>query len=96
MSKTNTSILSFSGESGGGQLLRSSLSLALVTGGNSSRAVKTMNLPIEAKKLNGEPDSLKSGMRRMHRQKRLWGHHGDSAGFEILGIAGDENVGTAS
>lgn len=32
MSKTNTSILSISGESGGGQLLRSSLSLALVTG----------------------------------------------------------------
>ena len=32
MSKTNPSILSISGESGGGQLLRSSLSLALVTG----------------------------------------------------------------
>ncbi|MCX6855372.1 MAG: RNA 3'-terminal phosphate cyclase [Verrucomicrobia bacterium] len=32
MNKTNTSILSISGESGGGQLLRSSLSLALVTG----------------------------------------------------------------
>lgn len=32
MSKTNASILQISGESGGGQLLRSSLSLALVTG----------------------------------------------------------------
>ena len=32
MNNTNTSILSISGESGGGQLLRSSLSLALVTG----------------------------------------------------------------
>lgn len=32
MSKTHTSILSISGESGGGQLLRSSLSLSLVTG----------------------------------------------------------------
>ena len=40
MSKTNTSILSISGESGGGQLLRSSLSLALVTG----RAFRMTNI----------------------------------------------------
>jgi RNA 3'-terminal phosphate cyclase (ATP) len=40
MTKTNTSILSISGESGGGQLLRSSLSLALVTG----RAFRMTNI----------------------------------------------------
>ena len=40
MSKTNTSILSISGESGGGQLLRSSLSLALVAG----RAFRMTNI----------------------------------------------------
>lgn len=40
MSKTNTSILQISGESGGGQLLRSSLSLALVTG----RAFRMANI----------------------------------------------------
>ena len=40
MNKTNTSILSISGESGGGQLLRSSLSLALVTG----RAFRITNI----------------------------------------------------
>jgi RNA 3'-terminal phosphate cyclase (ATP) len=40
MSKTNTSILSISGESGGGQLLRSSLSLSLVTG----RAFRMTNI----------------------------------------------------
>jgi RNA 3'-terminal phosphate cyclase (ATP) len=40
MSKTNTSILCISGESGGGQLLRSSLSLALVTG----RAFRMTNI----------------------------------------------------
>lgn len=40
MSKTNTSILSISGESGGGQLLRSSLSLALVT----ERAFRMTNI----------------------------------------------------
>ena len=40
MPKTNTSILSISGESGGGQLLRSSLSLALVTG----RAFRMTNI----------------------------------------------------
>lgn len=40
MSKTNTFILSISGESGGGQLLRSSLSLALVTG----RAFRMTNI----------------------------------------------------
>jgi RNA 3'-terminal phosphate cyclase (ATP) len=40
MSKTNSSNLSISGESGGGQLLRSSLSLALVTG----RAFRMTNI----------------------------------------------------
>lgn len=36
------------------------------------------------------------GQRRLHRQKLLRGHHGDGAGFEVLGAAGDEHVSTAS
>lgn len=34
--------------------------------------------------------------RRMRRQKLLRGHHGDGAGFEVLGVAGDEHVRAAS